>query len=102
MYEDLRDFILWLDSNLIEKVNKYYIWYKKWFQNLVWLDFYKSWIVITFVSLHKEDLNDYKDMIKNVPEKRWWGKKSTIMLKTKEDISYWKELIKQAYEKYDK
>lgn len=101
LYEDLRDFILSLDNNLKENITKFYAWYRKNIQNLVWLNFYKSWIAITFVSLHKEDLDDHKNMIKNVPEERWWGKKSTLMIKDKEDLFYAKELIKEAYKKYN-
>lgn len=101
LYEDLRDFILSLDNNLKENITKFYAWYRKNIQNLVWLNFYKSWIAITFVSLHKEDLDDHKNMIKNVPEERWWGKKSTLMVKDKEDLFYAKELIKEAYKKYN-
>lgn len=101
LYEDLRDFILSLDNNLKENITKFYAWYRKNIQNLVWLNFYKSWISITFVSLHKEDLDDHKNMIKNVPEERWWGKKSTLMVKDKDDLFYAKELIKEAYKKYN-
>ncbi len=101
LYEDLRDFILSLDNNLKENITKFYAWYRKNIQNLVGLNFYKSWIAITFVSLHKEDLDDHKDMIKNIPEERWWGKKSTLMVKDKDDLFYAKELIREAYKKYN-
>lgn len=101
LFEELKEFILWLDNNLKENITKYYVWFRSSFQNLVWLNFYKSWIVITFVSLHKKDLNDYKDMIKDVPEARWWWKKSTLMIKDKDDLIYAKELIKEAHKKYN-
>ncbi len=101
-YEELKDFILNLDSNLKEKVNKYYIWYKRWFQNLIWVGFYKSQIKITFVSLHKEDLtSDYKKLVENIPKSRWWWKKSQFVIKTEEDLEYAKKLIKEAYLKYN-
>ncbi|NUJ97799.1 hypothetical protein HGA92_03385 [Candidatus Gracilibacteria bacterium] len=101
LYEDLRDFILSLDNNLKENITKFYAGYRKNIQNLVGLNFYKSGIAITFVSLHKEDLDDHKDMIKNIPEERGWGKKSTLMVKDKDDLFYAKELIREAYKKYN-
>ena len=101
-YEELRDFIFELDDKLKEKINKYYIWYKKWFQNLVGLNFYKTQIKITFVSLHKEDFStDYKNLVENIPETRWWWRRSQFIIKTKEDLEYAKNLIKEAYLKYN-
>ena len=102
LFEELREFILSLDDNLKEKINKHYVWFKNGFQNLVLINFYKFWLHVTFVSIHKEDLNDYNNMIKNVPDERWWGKKSGIDLKNKEDLYYVKELVKEAYKIYNK
>lgn len=100
LFEELREFVLGLDENLVEKINKPYVWYKNGFQNLIGVNMYKFGLHITFVSMHKEDFNDYKDMIKNVPVERKWWKKSGIDIKNQEDLDYAKELIKQAHKVY--
>ncbi len=100
LFEDLREYMFTLDSNLQEKINKQYIGYKNRFQNFIGVWMYKSGIGITLVSIHKEDIKDPLNKIENIPEERWWGKKSKVFIKNKQDLLYVQDILQQAYQRY--
>jgi predicted transport protein len=98
LFEEFSEYILLLDSNLKEQINSDYISYKNWFKVLVALDPYKLGLSIYFPRLKKIDLIDEKDfLIEN------WNNRMYISTKeVDEDKNYVKNLIKQAYNIYNK
>jgi predicted transport protein len=106
MYEELKDFVLNLDWNLKQKINKHYIWFKIWFQNLIWITPRKWWLDITFPSLNKKDFQDFKNLVIDNNKKSYLNEKyiitsCTFQLKDKNDMPYLKDLILQAFKHYN-
>lgn len=100
IFEEIQKFMQELDPDLQEKINKYYVGYKKKFQNLIGINFYKSYVNITFPTLQKSDFNDFENKIVNEPT--WhWGVRCDLRITSKEDLPYAFLVIQQAYQKYN-
>ncbi len=100
LFDALREYMFSLDSNLHEKINKQYVGYKNRFQNFIGVGMYKSGLEITLVSIHKEDLLDPLNKVENIPEERWWWKKSKVFVKNKQDLLYIQDILQQAHKRY--
>jgi predicted transport protein len=70
LYEEIKEKIISLDSNIEEKFNKYYIAYQIGKSNVVSLHVYKSKVVVHLPKIQLNDINDYKKLAHNVPEER--------------------------------
>jgi predicted transport protein len=100
IFDEISKFIQNLDPNLQEKINKYYVWYKNKFQNLLWVNIYKSYINLVFPSLRKSDFNDFENKLIDEPTQRWWVR-TDLKIYSKEDLPYAFLMIQQAYQKYN-
>lgn len=100
MFEEISKFVQNLDPNLQEKINKHYVWYKNKFQNLIWVNIYKSYLNLAFPSLRKSDFNDFENKLVDEPTQRWWVRCDLKVL-SKEDLPYAFLMIQQAYQKYN-
>lgn len=100
IFDEISKFIQNLDPNLQEKINKYYVWYKNKFQNLLWVNIYKSYINLVFPSLRKSDFNDFENKLIDEPTQRWWIR-TDLKIHSKEDLPYAFLMIQQAYQKYN-
>jgi predicted transport protein len=100
MFEEVRKFVQSLDPNLQEKINKWYVGYKNKFQNLIWVNIYKSYLNLAFPCLKKSDLNDFENKLVDEPTGRWWVRCDLKVL-SKEDLPYAFLMIQQAYQKYN-
>jgi len=98
-FDTLRNRILEIDGNIIEKPVKFYIGYKLGNRNFIGVHIYKSKIVIHLVGIEKKELKDPQEIVEDIPESYGWGVQSRFSIKPGGDIEYAIFLIKQAYDK---
>jgi predicted transport protein len=97
MFYALREEILKLDENIIEKPLKKYMTYslEKNFCEIV----IQANELKVYLDILKEDLNDIDDLAEDVTNKGHWGTGTVLVkLDNEEDIPKVFELIKQSYE----
>lgn len=96
LFYNLREKILEIDDNIIEKPVKTYIGYRKGSYNFICLFFYHSKIDACLSALKKE-FNDPKSWLRDIPKTYQWGEMCRFSITKLENIGYALDLINQAY-----
>ncbi len=102
IYNDLKEFILSLNTNIEIVYKKVYIAFKLNKRNLVDLHIWKWWITL-WINSKIWELNDINNVMEDVSEKwHYWNWDYWVKINNNNKIFEIKELIKQAYKKYNK
>ena len=103
IYEIIRDKIMALDERIMESPVKQYIGFKIDNKNVVEAHVYKSKITISLLRVKPKDLHDPERKTVYVKDSMKWYKKhiTDIAVKSKKDINYAIDLVKQVYEKFN-
>lgn len=98
LYNSLKEEIINIDDNIEIKPTKLYIAFKINARNFVFTIFTNKRIDL-YLSTLKEEFDDPKDFLENVPESYNWGKICRFPIDSEDLIPYTLHLIKQSYEK---
>ncbi|HEC38728.1 hypothetical protein LCGC14_0894660 [marine sediment metagenome] len=97
LYMSLKEEIKNIDENIDIKPTKLYIAFKINAHNFVTTNFTNKRIDL-YLSKLKEEFDDPKDFLENVPDSYNWGKICRFPIDSEDQIPYALHLIKQSYE----
>ena len=102
IYEDLKSFILNLNSNIEIIYKKVYIAFKFNKRNLVDIWIWK-WVITLWINLKKWELKDINNIMEDISNK-WhhWNWDYWVKITNQNKLFEIKDLIKQAYDIYNK